>query len=41
MFQYKCIMFRQNSASFKNQLEMINCYLQGSLVCSSFAFDAD
>jgi len=41
MFLYKCTIFRENSASFKNQLPMINCYLQGSLVCSSFAVDVD
>jgi len=31
MFRYKCIFFRKNNASFKNQWPKMTCYLQGSL----------
>ena len=41
MFQYMCNIFRENNDSFKNQMLMVSCYLQGYSVCSSFVFDAD
>ena len=28
MYRYMCTIFMENSASFKNQLPMISCYLQ-------------
>jgi len=34
MFRYQCTICRQNTRSFKNQLLLISCYLEGSSALS-------